>query len=250
MRRFGLIGYPLSHSFSEGYFAKKFSDEKITDAIYQNFPLATINQFPDLIQTHPDFCGLNVTIPYKSAIIPFLNKLDDTAREVHAVNTIKFERDENKNILLVGYNTDVYGFEQTIAPLLLNSHRTALILGTGGSSKAVKYVFGKLGLSCSFVSRKPGIHVYKTYEELTPEDIEDFLVIVNTTPTGMFPNVDAFPLIPYEKISDKHVLFDLIYNPTETLFLRKGKQQGARVCNGLQMLHLQADKAWSIWNSI
>lgn len=249
MRTFGLIGYPLSHSFSQGYFAKKFSTENITDAEYKNFPIENINQFPELVKENPGLCGLNVTIPYKREIIPFLDGMDKTAREVNAVNTIKFERDANDKIKLIGYNTDVYGFEQTIKPYLTCAHRKALILGTGGASKAVEYVFGKLGLQCFYVSRKMGERIFKSYDQLTIEDLVDFHVIVNTSPVGMYPKVDDCPLIPYQGITATHVLYDLIYNPEETLFLKRGRENGAKTINGLEMLHLQAEKAWKIWNS-
>lgn len=249
MRVFGLIGYPLSHSFSQGYFTKKFSSENIADTEYRNFPLETIAQFPELISANPGLCGLNVTIPYKREIIPYLDGLDKTAREVNAVNTIKFERDDNGKVNLIGYNTDVYGFEQTIKPYLNCSDKNALILGTGGASKAVEYVLHKLGLQCFYVSRKQGDKIYKSYDQLTMEDMMDFQVIVNTSPVGMYPKVDDCPLLPYEGITATHVLYDLIYNPEETLFLKKGREHGAKISNGLQMLHLQAEKAWKIWNS-
>jgi shikimate dehydrogenase len=249
MRTFGLIGYPLSHSFSQGYFTKKFSDENIQDAEYRNFSLENISQFPALVETHPDLCGLNVTIPYKRDIIPYLDGLHRTAREVNAVNTIKFVRDTNDRIKLIGYNTDVYGFELTIKPFLTSAHRNALILGTGGASKAVVYVLHKLGMQCCYVSRKAGDRIYKSYDQLTIDDIVDFQVIVNTSPVGMYPKEDDCPLIPYQGITAGHILYDLIYNPAETQFLQKGKEQGAKIINGLEMLHLQAQKAWNIWNS-
>ncbi|HEX2933850.1 MAG TPA: shikimate dehydrogenase [Bacteroidales bacterium] len=249
MRTFGLIGYPLSHSFSQGYFTKKFSNENIADAEYKNFPIEKIAQFPELIQANPGLCGLNVTIPYKREIIPFLDGLDKTARQVNAVNTIKFVRDDNDKLKLIGYNTDIYGFELTINPHLTRAHKKVLILGTGGASNAVEYVLRKLGLQCFYVSRKMGERIFKSYDQLTNEDLEDFQVIINTSPVGMYPKVDDCPLIPYEGITASHVMYDLIYNPEATLFLKKGREHGAQTINGLEMLHLQAEKAWKIWNS-
>ncbi|MDP4210905.1 MAG: shikimate dehydrogenase [Bacteroidota bacterium] len=248
MRRFGLIGYPLTHSFSAGFFTKKFADENIKDAVYQNFPLETIGQFESLLMLHPDLSGLNVTIPYKETIIPYLNELDKVASEIEAVNTIKFIKDENGKTILKGFNTDAYGFESTISPYLQCCHRKALILGTGGASKAVLYVLNKQGMHCDYISRTPSDSVFKTYAELNADDLQDYHVIVNTTPLGMHPNVDNCPPIPYEGITSSHILYDLIYNPEETLFLAKGKAQGATTINGLEMLHRQAEKSWEIWN--
>jgi shikimate dehydrogenase len=247
MRKFGLIGYPLSHSFSVGFFAKKFSDEQITDAMYQNYPLESIDEFTGLIDSTPDLAGLNVTIPYKQKIIPFLSDLDETAQKVGAVNTIKFER--NQGILrLIGYNTDVYGFEESLKPHLGKGHKKALVLGTGGASKAVIYVLEKLNIMVDVISRNPADDVYKTYEELTSEDMMDHKIIVNTTPLGMYPKLDQMPEIPYNRLTSEHLLFDLIYNPLETAFLTEGVKKGAKAINGLKMLHLQAVKAWEIWN--
>jgi shikimate dehydrogenase len=248
MRRFGLIGYPLTHSFSKDYFTNKFEKEHISDAVYENFPLESIGDIDNLIKKHRDIKGLNVTIPYKEKIIPYLNKLDKSAKEVGAVNTIKFEKDQNNKTILVGYNTDIYGFETTIRPYLECPHKKALILGTGGASKAVKFVLGKLGLHCLYVSRNPADYVFKTYKELTADDIADSLIIVNTTPLGMYPKIEEYPPIPYKGISSQHIVFDLIYNPSETAFLSKAKTQGAKTLNGLEMLHLQAEKSWEIWN--
>jgi len=247
MRRFGLIGYPLTHSFSEGYFSAKFNRENIQDAVYQNFPIENISDFENLIKKHSDLVGLNVTIPYKEKAIPFLHKLDKTAQDIGAVNTIKITKENHKTIL-TGYNTDVYGFEASVKPYLECCHKKALILGTGGAAKSVNYVLHKLGLQCFTISRNTGDNVFKTYNELTAEDISEFHIIVNTTPIGMYPKINEFPDIAYEGLGANHVAFDLIYNPEETLFLSKAKAKGAKTKNGLEMLHLQAEKAWEIWN--
>jgi shikimate dehydrogenase len=249
MRKFGLIGFPLSHSFSQGYFNQKFTNEGIGDAEYKNYPIDSIDRFTELVKNNPDFAGLNVTIPYKEQVIPFLDELDSVAREVEAINTIRFEKDASGKTILKGYNTDVFGFSETIKRNLQNHHKKALILGTGGASKAVQWVLNSLGLHCEYISRNASNSVFKTYAELTTNDIADFTVIVNTTPLGMYPNVDAYPPIPYEGITGKHILYDLIYNPQETVFLAKGKNRGAITINGLEMLHLQAEKAWEIWNN-
>lgn len=248
MRKFGLIGYPLSHSFSAGFFAKKFSEEHIIDAIYQNYPLESIDLLTDLITSNPKLIGLNVTIPFKEKVIPFLSELDETAQKVGAVNTIKFQRKQGI-LSLTGYNTDVYGFEESIKPHLESTHIKALILGTGGASKAVIYVLQKLNIKTDIVSRTSIPGIYKTYDELTIDDIFEHKVIINTTPLGMYPKLDQLPPIPYNNITSHHLLFDLIYNPLETAFLSEGKKRGAKTINGLEMLHLQALKAWEIWNS-
>jgi shikimate dehydrogenase len=247
MRKYGLIGYPLSHSFSVGFFAKKFSEEQITDAVYQNYPLESIDEITNLINSTPDLAGLNVTIPYKQKIIPFLSELDVTAQKVGAVNTIRFEREQGR-LRLIGYNTDVYGFEESIKPYLEPGHKKALVLGTGGASKAVIYVLEKLNIKTDVVSRTMSIGVYKTYQELTDEDLTDHTIIVNTTPLGMYPKLSQLPEIPYNRLTSHHLLFDLIYNPLETAFLTEGVKYGAKTINGLKMLHLQALKAWEIWN--
>ena len=248
MRKFGLIGYPLSHSFSAGFFAKKFSEDHIIDAIYQNYPLESIDQLTDLLSSNPKLIGLNVTIPFKEKVIPFLSELDETAKKVGAVNTIKFQR-KHGTLSLIGYNTDVYGFEESIKPHLESTHIKALILGTGGASKAVIYVLQKLNIKTDIVSRNSIPGIYKTYDQLTIDDIIDHKVIINTTPLGMYPKLDQLPAIPYTNITSQHLLFDLIYNPLETAFLSEGKKRGAKTINGLEMLHLQSLKAWEIWNS-
>ncbi|MBI2270551.1 MAG: shikimate dehydrogenase [Bacteroidetes bacterium] len=254
MRTFGLIGYPLSHSFSQKYFTEKFAREKITDAVYKLFPLKSINEFESLINSNPDLLGLNVTIPYKEQIIPFLTELDETAKAVGAVNCVKVTRDERRGtreIFLKGFNTDAYGFSQSIKPFLESHHERALILGTGGASKAVEYCLRHIGLDTYKVSRIKKVSDAKqfTYAELNKNSIGSFTLIVNTTPLGMYPNVNDLPPIPYEYLSSRHFLYDLVYNPEETAFIKKGKQAGCVTMNGLNMLHLQADKAWDIFCS-
>lgn len=239
---FGLIGYPLSHSFSKGYFIEKFKREGIADCAYELFPLSDISLFPALLQEQPNLVGLNVTIPHKEAVIPYLNELDEEAREIGAVNTITIRSGKTK-----GYNTDVYGFEASFRKHLQPHHQRALVLGTGGASKAVLHVLRKWGIPYLLVSRTGGEGKI-SYNDLTPELLESHTIIINTSPLGMYPKVEACPELPYEALTPQHYLYDLIYNPAETIFLRKGKEAGAITENGLEMLHLQAEKAWEIWN--
>jgi shikimate dehydrogenase len=249
MNQYGLIGYPLSHSFSKGYFTEKCSKENIADSSYENYPLTSIDEFRKLIETQGyTLRGLNVTIPYKQQIIPFLDELSTDAQQIGAINTIKFKT-ENNNIKLIGYNTDVYGFEYSLKEHLQTSHNQALILGTGGASLAVKYVLEKLGIAYRFVSRTPSIGQL-SYEDIDSQTIKNHTLIINTTPLGMYPKIDQCPPLPYEALTPEHYLYDLVYNPEETLFLQKGKAQGCKIKNGLQMLHLQAEKAWQIWNDL
>lgn len=248
MRGFGLIGFPLSHSFSVKYFAEKFEREWLKDCTYSNFPLEQIGQLNQLIEQREDLVGLNVTIPYKEQVIPYLQSLDEEAAQIGAVNTIKILRKDG-SIHLKGYNTDAYGFQTSLEPFVKKHFSKALILGTGGASKAVAYVLGKLGIEVTYVSRIPRNPEHLAYEELTPAVMASCQVIVNTSPAGMYPNTDACPAIPYESLNQGHVLYDLIYNPDETKFMALGRMKGASAINGLQMLHLQADKAWEIWNS-
>jgi shikimate dehydrogenase len=247
MRRFGLIGYPLSHSFSAGFFEKKFNDEHIEDALYQNFPLESIDLLSDLLSKYRDLQGLNVTIPYKRDVMRFLFSLDETAQKVGAVNTIKIIR-EKGHVTLKGYNTDVYGFEESITPYLKPTQKKAFILGSGGASKAVVFVLEKLKIKADIISRDSGKGIFKTYAQVTADDMKTHQIIVNTTPLGMYPSTGQSPALPYNEISSEHLLFDLIYNPLETQFLAEGKKRGAITINGLEMLHLQALKAWEIWN--
>lgn len=257
-KTFGLIGFPLSHSFSKKYFSEKFVKENISDCEYNLFPIDNIDQLPQLIADNPTLCGLNVTIPYKESVIPYLDELDETAKAVGAVNCIKILRDEVKVPRLIGYNTDVFGFRQSIKPFLEIQHERALILGTGGASKAVAYVLKEIGIECFFVSRSKeqelrgknqdlGNKIF-LYEELTDYIISAFKLIVNTTPVGMYPNVNVAPEIPYPSLLPSHLLYDLVYNPAETEFLKRGKLQGASTVNGLSMLHQQAEEAWRVWN--
>jgi shikimate dehydrogenase len=251
MRTFGLIGFPLSHSFSQKYFSEKFRRENISDAEFKNFPLENIKDFPNLIESNPSLCGLSVTIPHKQSVMKFLDEIDDVAKEAGAVNCIRVSpMSDVRRPTLIGFNTDIFGFEKSLLPLLKSHHTKALILGSGGGAKAVKYVLKKSGVEYVFVSRsqKPAASSY-SYNDLDNEIISSHTLIINTTPLGMFPDVDSFPAIPYEYLTEKHLLYDLVYNPQETLFLKKGKEKGAQVKNGLEMLQLQADKAWEIWNS-
>ncbi|WP_143307752.1 shikimate dehydrogenase family protein [Chitinophaga vietnamensis] len=242
MKLYGLIGYPLSHSFSKGYFAQKFEQEHITGCRYENFPLADINTFPSLLQQQPELCGLNVTIPYKQVVMPYLHSISDAAAEIGAVNTIRF-----KDGQLKGFNTDVIGFTNSLKPLLQAHHQRALVLGTGGAAKAVMYALKQLSIPYTLVSRRDGPETI-AYGALQRADMEAHTIIINTSPVGMYPNVDELPAIPYEYITSKHLLYDLVYNPPETLFLQRGAAKGATVKNGHEMLILQAEAAWEIWN--
>jgi shikimate dehydrogenase len=242
LKRYGLIGHPLAHSFSKAWFTEKFEKEHI-DACYENYDLDSIDKLPRLIGQHPDLCGFNVTIPFKEAILPHLDDLDETAKEIKAVNTVKVMAHGR----LKGFNTDVIGIEITLHSLLAHKNEVALILGTGGASKAVQYVLKKHNYPYHLVSRNPNKGDF-TYETLTQDIIKSHLLMINATPIGMAPHIEAFPDIPYEAISSQHTLFDLIYNPEETLFLKHGRKQGATVINGMTMLHAQAEEAWQIWN--
>lgn len=246
MRKYGLIGYPLGHSFSRNFFNEKFASENI-DAEYVNFEIPSIEAFPQVIAENPNLAGLNVTIPYKEQIIPYLDGLDKDAEAIGAVNVIKLEHVKGKH-RLIGYNSDIIGFARSIEPLLEPYHTKALILGTGGASKAVNHGLKKLGIDTLFVSRGHRNDTTVTYNELTPGLMEEYKVIVNCTPVGMYPKADEFPDIPYHCLTPKHLLYDLLYNPDTTLFMKKGAEQGAIVKNGLEMLLLQAFGAWEIWN--
>ena len=242
MRKFGLIGRNISYSFSRKYFSEKFSREGIA-ATYENFDLQHIEEFPQVIKANPKLKGLNVTIPYKQAIFPFLDSLDPIAEEIGAVNTIKVENDGS----LTGYNTDYFGFAEALRPHLEPHHTKALILGTGGASKAVDYALQSLGITTGFVSRTPSKNII-FYQDLSREVMTRHTVIVNTTPLGTFPNTEEFPAIPVEHLNSRHLLFDLIYNPSKTTLMQMAEERGARVLNGQKMLELQAEKAWEIWN--
>ena len=244
MRTFGLIGYPLSHSFSQKYFKKKFIRENISDCEFKNFPIENINEFPALIKNNSALCGMSVTIPYKQSVMKYLDATDETATEVGAVNCIKI-----KNYITTGYNTDVFGFEQSLRPLLKHRHNKALILGTGGASKAIQYVLRKLKIDFLLVSRTKNKEEKTkiSYSELNKEIICSHLLIINATPLGIFPDINNCADIPYLLLSSKHLLYDLNYNPPETLFLKKGKEKNAEIKNGIEMLYHQAEKSWEIW---
>lgn len=246
MEKYGLLGYPLGHSFSKTYFNQKFEAEKI-DAEYINFEIPNIKEIKTILKENPDLCGLNVTLPYKTVVIPLLDEIDEDARVIGAVNVIKFKKGLFGKTKLKGYNSDILGFKQSIEPLLKDTHKQALILGTGGASKAVLQGLKQLGVASTYVSRNPKASDL-SYEQLTPDVMKRHTVIVNTTPVGMYPKVDECPNIPYDLITAEHLLYDLLYNPDETCFMKKGKEQGAVVKNGLEMLLLQAFGAWEIWH--
>jgi len=248
---YGLIGYPLSHSFSQKYFSEKFAREGLVGYSYMNFPIENIGELYDLLRQHPDLHGFNVTIPYKEQIVRLLDEMDGVAGKTGAVNTVRVVRNGN-DFRLKGYNTDIYGFSHSLEEWFAARHAKlplqALVLGTGGASKAAVYALSQLGVVAHLISRRKNSDIYKTYEQLKVDDIAAHPLIVNTTPLGMFPNIGECPAIPYQYLTEKHFLYDLVYNPEETLFMRKGLEQGASVRNGERMLHLQADQAWKIWN--
>jgi len=244
MLKLGLLGKNISYSFSRNYFKNKFENENITGISYENFDIEDISHFPEIIKNTEGLKGLNVTIPYKEEVIPFLDKVNKKAKAIGAVNTIKI----NKKGKLIGYNTDCSGFINSLKPFLKKHHKKALILGTGGASKAVMYTLKEKGIKCHYVSRTASKKVKYTYQDLNEAIISNYQIIVNCTPLGTFPNIEESPNIPYEGITEKHILFDLIYNPKETKFLYLGKQNRATTINGLNMLKLQAEKAWAIWN--
>lgn len=243
MRLFGLIGYPLSHSFSEKYFTEKFEREGWADCRYELFPLETIDGLPQLLQDHPRLEGLNVTIPYKKQVLPFLHSTGGIPGGLEACNCIRIREG-----ILEGFNTDCSGFEKSLVPLLAPRHTKALVLGSGGASAAVTYVLGQLKISWKIVSRHKSGRAVLTYDELGEKTIREHTLIINTTPMGMSPHPETCPPIPYEFISDNHLLYDLVYNPAKTLFLQKGEEHGARIKNGEEMLILQAEESWRIWN--
>lgn len=243
MNIFGLVGRNINYSFSEKYFSDKFRSENIKDCIYKNFDIPDITHFPQIIKKNKSLKGLNVTIPYKEEVIPYLDKLSGKAEETGAVNTIKI----TKKGKLKGFNTDVYGFEKSLIPLLKPHHTKALILGTGGASKAVAWVFKKLGIAYQYVSRNPDPQQF-SYSDISEEIMQDYTIVVNCTPLGTFPDIENCPELNYNYFSQKHIAFDLVYNPPETQFLQRAKQSGAIVINGLQMLVFQAEKSWKIWN--
>lgn len=244
MKKYGLLGFPLGHSFSKKYFTNKFEQESI-DAVYNNYEIEDIKEIFNIV-TDGELVGLNVTIPHKENVIALLDDLSDEARAIGAVNVVKIERVGEGKLRLVGHNSDVIGFRNSIEPLISADQKSALILGTGGASKAVARALDNMGIAYKYVSRKSRENVF-SYEELTKDVIDAYPIIINATPLGTFPKVDACPDIPYHYIGSKHLLYDLVYNPSETLFLKKGKEQGAQIKNGEEMLLLQAEAAWNIW---
>jgi len=242
MKLFGLIGKNIDYSFSKTHFSEKFKQEKL-NCVYKNFDLQSIENFSNIFESK-NISGLNVTIPYKESIIPYLDALDNEAKAIGAVNTINIKGNK-----LIGYNTDHYGFKSSLLPHLKSTHKKALILGTGGASKAVAYALESLEIEVCFVSRKPKNEQTITYDDLRIEDIQECTIIINSTPVGTYPNIDEYPNIPYSGIGENHLLYDLIYNPSETKFLSLGKKANAQVLNGLEMLRLQAEKSWEIWHS-
>lgn len=254
MKTFGLIGFPLGHSFSAAFFNEKFDRDGI-HAVYTNFPMQSVAELRTFIADRPDLCGLNVTIPHKQSVIPLLDALSPLAQRVGAVNVIAIKRTQTTpdGIYLTGYNTDIVGFTESLRPLLRPCHTSALVLGTGGAARAVIAALNHLEISVQCISRHAqtsfcGAPV-GTWDHLTADDIASHTVIVNCTPLGMSPHTEAMPPIPFEPLTSNHIVFDLIYNPAETCFLRHARQQGATTQNGLQMLHLQALAAWDIWNA-
>ncbi|MGC8865243.1 MAG: shikimate dehydrogenase family protein [Bacteroidales bacterium] len=248
MTLFGLIGYPLGHSHSPAYFAQKFKAEKIIDHEYRLFPLRGIEELPALLSAHPDLRGFNVTIPYKKTILPFLDWLTPEARSIGAVNTVAVVRNGEK-IQLLGHNTDATAFAVTLKRLLGENRPHALVLGTGGAAHAVIFALRQLNLEFMVVSRVKKDSQTLTYDELTPDILSNHFLIIQCTPLGMSPLEDACPALPYEAITPNHILYDLIYNPEETLFLKKGKKKKATLVNGLEMLHLQAEMSWEFWRN-
>lgn len=253
MDTYGLIGYPLGHSFSRKFFTEKFAKEGI-DAHYLNFEIPNIEEFPNVIKNNPTLKGLNVTIPYKQQVMLYLDDISEEAKAIGAVNVVKVEHIDGfagkaaVGVKLTGFNSDVIGFVDSIKPLLKPHHKKALILGTGGASKAVRYGLNeKLGLEIRFVSRTARPDGF-TYADITPAVLAEYEVVVNCSPVGMFPHVDECPALPYETMTDRNLLYDLVYNPEETLFLKKGATMGASTKNGLEMLHLQALASWMFWN--
>jgi shikimate dehydrogenase len=259
MKKFGLIGFPLGHSFSKKYFTEKFESQGLTDHKYELFPLENISDVQELIIANADLCGLNVTIPHKIGIMFYLDKVTPEAKAIDAVNCIKIIKQKpvesfftgeftSMKVRLEGHNTDAYGFEASLKPLLKKFHNKALVLGSGGAARAVTFVLDKLNIDFKVVSRK-SIRKQIKYSQLNQSMIKEHLLIINTTPLGMSPDVTSCPDIPYEHLTDRHLLYDLVYNPAETEFLKRGKDKGATIKNGEEMLHLQAEKAWEIWNS-
>lgn len=245
MEKYGLLGYPLGHSFSRNFFNEKFANEGI-DAEYVNFEIPTIDDIMEIIAENKNLKGLNVTIPYKEKVIPYLDEMSAEARAIGAVNVVKVIR-ANNEVKLKGFNSDVIGFTRSIEPLLESHHKKALVLGTGGASKAIKHGLKQLGIEYTMVSRRE-VDGTIQYKNITPEVLQEYTVIVNCTPSGMYPHVNECPELPYETMSSKHLLYDLVYNPDETLFMKMGAKYGAKTKNGLEMLLLQAYASWEFWH--
>ncbi len=243
MNLYGLIGYPLGHSFSKNFFTNKFKTEGLEDCFFELFPLKNIEEFTGLISSHSSLKGLAVTIPYKQSVIPFLHYINNETKKIGAVNCIKINQ-----AVLTGYNTDIIGFEKSFTPLLQKHHLKALVLGTGGASKAVQFILNKLGIPFLLVSRTAGSSNI-SYAEISEILLKEYTIIINCTPVGMAPYEDDKPAIPYQYISSPHYFYDLIYKPEETLFLSEGKRKGAVVKNGYEMLVIQAEENWKIWNN-
>jgi shikimate dehydrogenase len=243
MKQYGIIGYPLSHSFSKKYFSKKFIREGIVNCIYQMFSLPDIAELKNTIANTPNLCGLNVTIPHKQSVLTFLDDTSNLPQGLQACNCIKIS-----NGKLIGYNTDVIGFEQSLLPQLKSHHKNALILGNGGAAEAVKFVLHKLNIHYKVISRKLHNSSHLTYADLNEQIIKEYTLIINTTPLGTSPNINECPAIPYQYLTAQHFLFDLVYNPAKSLFLQKGEEQGAAIQNGYDMLVIQAEESWRIWS--
>ncbi len=249
MKTYGLIGYRLGYSFSKGFFTDKFEREGLKEHEYVNFELNTISEFPSIFKKNDHIAGLNCTIPYKQEIMPYLDEVDEEATQVGAINTVKIIRSADQT-KLKGFNTDIYGFENSLMPMLNKKHKKALILGTGGASKAIKHILDKNDIDYLSASIDEELFDKEIrYEQIDAALLKEYLIIIHATPLGTFPKVDNCPSIPYEHITSDHVLFDLVYNPELTLFLKKGLEKGASIKNGLEMLHLQAIKAWEVWNA-
>ncbi|MCY7422920.1 MAG: shikimate dehydrogenase [Chitinophagaceae bacterium] len=242
MRKFGLIGYPLSHSFSKKYFTEKFESESIRDCIYELYPLQSVDELPRLLETEK-LEGLNITIPYKKVVLPFLTSLSREVTAIQACNCIAIKHNQ-----LIGYNTDIVGFRKTFEKHLQPHHTKALILGTGGGSLAVAYTLQQLNIEFLFVSRSSGLNKTISYGEVKESILKEFTIIINTTPLGTYPDVHQCPPIAYERLTTQHYLYDLVYNPAKTLFLTRGQEQGATIENGTEMLIIQAEESWKIWN--
>lgn len=246
MKLYGLIGYPLGHSFSKQYFTEKFEREGIEDAYFESFPIPTIEEFPHLLAANPQLLGMGVTIPYKEQVLQFVTEQSDEVKKIGATNSIKISGNK-----LIAYNTDIIGFEQSFCKRIESHHNKALVLGTGGASKAVQYVLEKLGIEFLIVTRQVGLNGnFIPYNAIDQKMMSDYSVIINCTPVGMHPNENSAPEIPYHLLSPQHYLYDLVYKPAKTLFLQKGEERGATTENGYDMLLIQAEASWKIWNNL